>query len=183
MLPSRPTCAGLQPYCLRTAWMIRGSICGEGNGMASGVMKRRWRAALAAFFMLAAATPAAAQVQHPPAPAQHGYLGTELSAAGDTGKQCRPRPLTGDRVGAPNAGLPAGKNAYCQARFSRCKKSRLVDARHACLLRSPPRPWPLSDLQGDNPKNGGSRWARQMRIAHFHKHEPGNWLASASPNG
>jgi hypothetical protein len=35
----------------------------------------------------------------------------------------------------------------------------------------------------DHPKNGGSRWARQMRIAHFHKHEPGNWLASASPNG
>jgi hypothetical protein len=34
-----------------------------------------------------------------------------------------------------------------------------------------------------DPKNGGSRWARQMRIAHFHKHEPGNWLASASPNG
>jgi hypothetical protein len=34
-----------------------------------------------------------------------------------------------------------------------------------------------------HPKNGGSRWARQMRIAHFHKHEPGNWLASASPNG
>ena len=34
--------------------------------------------------------------------------------------------LLGYRVGAPNAGLSASKNAYCQTRFLRCKKSRRV---------------------------------------------------------
>ena len=46
--------------------------------MATGVVMRSWSAALAVLFMLAAAAPAMAQTQQPPAPAQHGYLGVEL---------------------------------------------------------------------------------------------------------
>ena len=50
-------------------------------------------------------------------------------AAGDTESDVGRVRLLGYRVGAPNAGLPAGKNAYCQTRFLRCKKSRRVETR------------------------------------------------------
>ena len=46
--------------------------------MGSGVVMRRWCAALAALFTLAAAAPALAQAQQPPATAGDGYLGVEL---------------------------------------------------------------------------------------------------------
>ena len=46
--------------------------------MASGFIRRLWRVAVAAFFMLATAAPVAAQMQQRQAPAQHGYLGAGL---------------------------------------------------------------------------------------------------------
>ncbi len=80
--------------------------------MASGLMKRRWRAALAAVFMLAAATPAAAQVQQPPAPTQHGYLGAELRGLTREDAQTLGLPIHGGatitKVEAGSAAASAG---------------------------------------------------------------------------
>jgi hypothetical protein len=65
-------------------------------------------------------------------PANRGlYTRAEIDpcAAGDTESNAGRVRLLGYRVGAPNAGLPAGKSAYCQTRFLRCKKSRRVETR------------------------------------------------------
>ena len=43
-------------------------------------------------------------------------------AAGDTESNVGRVRLLGYRVGAPNAGLPAGKNAYCEPRFLQLQK-------------------------------------------------------------
>ncbi len=64
-----------------------------------------------------------------PPSARPCYTRAEIDkcAAGDTESNAGGVRLLGYRVGAPNAGLPASKNAWCEARFLRCKKSRRVE--------------------------------------------------------
>ena len=84
--------------------------------------------------------------------ALHGYTieratvrQKNLCAAGDTESNAGRVRLLGYRVGAPNAGLPAGKNAYCQTRFLRCKKSRRVACGSVEKPGIPPAPSRLLD--------------------------------------